>query len=305
MKDEVNEVNDVNEVGEWGERGYRGSPHSPLLPHSPTSFTSFTSAFLAVAAILVLATALMAHDTWLLPLTSSVPRGAEVTFLLTSGESFPTAESAIHVDRIDTAAVRLAGRILPLVPEDTTAHALRLQATLPDGGVGAVWVDLRPRTLDLAPDKVTEYLAEIGAADSVRARYERTSPRRWRERYRKHAKTFVRVGRPRRDASWSEPVGQFLEIVPERDPTTLRVGDTLVVRVLRLGVPLSGIVIGAVSEGGQVATLRTTDAAGRVRFVLDRASRWLLRGTELRAAPGPDLDWESDFVTLSFAVGNW
>jgi twitching motility protein PilT len=55
----------------------------------------------------------------------------------------------------------------------------------------------------------------------------------------KHAKTYVRVGR-RADSSWSEPLGLGLEIVPTADPTSLRAGSPLQVRLLKDGQPLAG-----------------------------------------------------------------
>ena len=57
----------------------------------------------------------------------------------------------------------------------------------------------------------------------------------WQETYAKHAKTFVRVWRSEGDRSWAEPVGLRLEFVLEVDPTALKNGDEIVVRLLRNG----------------------------------------------------------------------
>jgi hypothetical protein len=35
---------------------------------------------------------------------------------------------------------------------------------------------------------------------------------------------------------------------------------------------------------------------------LDKAGRWLLRGTDLRESTKKDIDWESDFTTLTIEV---
>lgn len=40
----------------------------------------------------------------------------------------------------------------------------------------------------------------------------------------------------------------------------------------------------------------------RVVFRLNRAGRWLLRGTDVRKAVRSDADWESDFATLTLEV---
>ena len=93
-----------------------------------------------------------------------------------------------------------------------------------------------------------------------------------------------------------------LEIVPEKDPTALHSGDELPVRVLLHGKPFPSFPVGLVREGDPHGTLRRTDEAGRVTFRLDRAGRWLLRGTDLRRSSKPRTDWESDFTTLTFHV---
>lgn len=252
--------------------------------------------------LLFIASALLAHDTWLLPLLFRVPRGSRVTLELSSGQGFPRNESAIAPERLDTAAYRLGSRIGNLAPEPGT-DALRLHARFEDAGLATIWVSLRPRTLDLTPAQVDEYLPEIGAADSVRAIYERGTPRRWRESYRKFAKTFIQVGvSPNQDVSWFRPVGQALELIPNTDPTVVRVGMVLAVTLLKDGAPLVGQAVGADAEGEQMGTLQTTDANGSVRFTLIRPGRWLVRATQLRRSAQPGLDWESDFATLTFAV---
>jgi uncharacterized GH25 family protein len=93
-----------------------------------------------------------------------------------------------------------------------------------------------------------------------------------------------------------------LEIVPDKDPTVLRPGGELPLRVLADGQPLANFPLGLVREGDKKGLLRATDAAGRVAFRLDRTGRWLLRGTQVRRSSKPDTDWESDFATLTLEV---
>jgi hypothetical protein len=132
------------------------------------------------------------------------------------------------------------------------------------------------------------------------------SGRRWRERYAKHAKAVVRASSPQRpapatDSSWSEPVGQSLELVPEGDPTALRPGSVLRVRLLGAGgVPVPLTLVSLVGAGVRAGGLSArTDATGRAAFRLPSAGRWMVRATVLRRAAGPELDWESEFATLT------
>jgi uncharacterized GH25 family protein len=253
-----------------------------------------------LAVALGAAAPLFAHDTWLLPVRFALPAGTAVEADLTSGMDFPRPESAVKPDRLVTTGLRVAGRTIPLVPGRAGTAALRLSATAAGPGVGALWVATRPRTLSLTPSQVEEYIAEIGASEQVRARWQRQQ--RWRETYAKLAKSYVGFGDTAGDLSWREPVGLELEIVPLDDPTSLRAGDPIRSRVLRDGKPLAGFVVSAVAAGGHAPVMGTTAPDGSIAFTADRPGPWLLRGTLIEESTAADADWKSLFATLTLQV---
>lgn len=260
---------------------------------------------LAVALVFALATATvsLAHDTWIAPRGHSARVGATVVVDMTSGMTFPELDYAIKTERVRESRVRLGGTTADVTDRRAGAKSLELSFEAGREGVATVWVDLAPKSLVLDAAEVAHYLEEIGAADTVGREWNsRKGRKRWRETYTKHAKTFVLVGEASKDRSWVDPVGMLLEIVPESDPTSLRVGDTMTVRVLKDGRPLEGFAIAAVPAGAKTGELRRTDRAGRVAFVLDRAGGWLLRGTDLYASPTRRGEWESHFTTLTVEV---
>ena len=243
-----------------------------------------------------------AHDTWLLPAQSTAAPGKPLALAMTSGMAFPQEETAIAATRVARSGARLGGGEGPLASKDGDS-ALAFTAELGQAGIATLFVELHPRTLDLTPEDVTHYLEEIGAPAAVVARWQATpEPRRWRESYRKNVKTFVRVGEPGEDRSWERPVGSPLELVPAQDPTALHAGDRLAVRLLRDGAPAAGVTVGLVRAGDPAGTNLLTGADGSATFALEREGWYLLRATDLRPASGKDLDWESDFATLTLEV---
>jgi uncharacterized GH25 family protein len=254
--------------------------------------------------IMALASGAFAHDTWLIPDLFVVTRNSVVALELTSGMAFPALETAIKPERIDRALCRLAGHTFGLTDYLPQPKCLLFKARLAEPGIATIWVELKPKTLMLTTKLVKEYLDEIGAPDTIRQQWANANkPRRWREEYTKHSKTFVRVGESQ-DRSWAEPVGMGLEIVPEKDPTALRPGDDFAVRVLKNGAPLPNISVGIVNAKDAKGKIQRTDAEGRAMFRLDRGGRWLVRVTELRKSSQAGFDWESDFTTLTFQVGS-
>ena len=246
-------------------------------------------------------TGVLAHDTWLQGPKLPIASGSTVLFELTSGPSFPALDYAIEAERIEREGIRVGGLTRRFAARSRGKNALRLQAPLAVEGVAVAFVSLKPKALELKPAKVEEYLAEIGEWERLGPEWEGGRGKKWREVYRKHAKAFLRVGEALgAPSSWREPVGLELEIVPEGDPTLLRPGDVLPVVVLALGRPFAGFPIAA-SDGRERHFLRT-DADGRAAFRFDRPGRWLIAGTWLRKTDKPDLEWESDFTTLTLLV---
>ena len=250
-----------------------------------------------------------AHDTWIISATNFGRVGTPFRLGLTSGEAFPNDDFSVVSTRVARAIVREAGvtRALPR----PTPSGLRLEYmwTPRSAGVASLGIELRPRTLELERRLIDEYLGEIDASDDIRARWKSMGDKqKWTESYTKHAMTFVRIAPAKSDSawiadkSWTRPLGLALEIVPERDPTALRAGDTLVVRVLRRGVPVPGFSVGAIREGRSKAIFFHTDAAGRARVIVDADGRWLLNGTSLRPSTTGATVWESDFITATVHV---
>ena len=254
----------------------------------------------AALAVLLSAGLASAHDTWLSGPATAVP-GSTVPFDLTSSGAFPVPEHAVEPSRVARSLCRAGGQEVPLPTGSRKRQALRLRGRELPAGVAACGVSLGPRTLDLKPDEVEHYLEEVGAAATIGPRWKALpEPRAWRETYVKHATAFVRLG-TKDDASWGEPLGLGLEIVPLSDPTRLSTGATLGVRLLKGGQPLAGLALRA-SRAGKAPTFATTDADGRASFVLDAAGPWLLAATELRPSAMRPPEWESDFATLYLVV---
>lgn len=258
-----------------------------------------TTFFLALTVAALLGRSARAHDTWLIPDQFGLAPKSTVTLDMTSGMEFPKLDVAPKPERVQSAQCRLAGKKFDITDKSAAPNSLQFKAELADVGIATFWVKLPPRSLELKPDQVKEYLDEVDAPEALRRQWAEMKEQRWRESYTKHPKTFARVGEPQSDRSWAEPAGMFLEIVPEKDPTALKAGDDFPVRVLKDGQPFADFSLNAVGAGEPKGESRKTDSDGRVSFRLNKDGRWLLRGTDIRKSNQPDTDWESDFTTLT------
>ncbi|HEY0035570.1 MAG TPA: DUF4198 domain-containing protein, partial [Longimicrobium sp.] len=194
----------------------------------------------ALIAVLATATALFAHDFWLVPDAFRVTPGGWIEVRGQTSSRFPTSESAVALDRVADA------RVISAAGEETirnlsvagTSLLLRSRPTTP--GQRIVAVRLHPRSVRESAESFRRYLELEGAPEALE-RYGREGllPRTdsVTRRYAKYAKTFVEVGEggPR---AFERVAGHPLEFVPLADPATVRLGDTLPVRLLYRGRPL-------------------------------------------------------------------
>jgi uncharacterized protein DUF4198 len=155
----------------------------------------------------------------------------------------------------------------PVPADRLVASACRLGGADVAMGVGPRWqYALRLRAWMAAPGIATCRVALDGAS----------------------AKAIVRIGETA-DDSWRTPVGLGLEIVPLVDPTRLRAGDAVAVRVLKQGRPLAGFPLRAQAPGRAPVTA-ATDANGEATLTLAAGGPWLLAGTEAGASTTLTLD---------------
>ncbi len=245
-------------------------------------------------ALMLAATSLAAHDTWL----ADDGKGA---LHLTSGMAFPALDYAIKPERVAQTWGRVGTSDVTLEPPQRQKHSLRYGAPTAKGEAAAFAVQLKPKTLELSEREVEHYLDEIHAAPALRELWSKAAvPRRWREEYVKHTKTLV----PNPSGCgplFAKPLGLDVEILPERDPC-LSQGGAISIRIVRGGVPVAGLALAAVDARGQERFSNTTDAEGRVQLPPLAPGRWLLRATELLPSAREGLDWQSDFTTLTFTV---
>ena len=257
----------------------------------------------ALFAFVAIATTLSAHDTWLLPTSMRVAVGRPVRLSLTSGQAFAADDFAIDPQRVTRADVRLAGSTSKLATPTRGALSLRYSWTPKTTGIAALAIELAPKVLTLAPDKIEEYFADINASKSLRAAWDSIpSPKQWRESYSKHAASFILVGDASRDSSWHQPLGMGFELVPAVNPTGMKVGDVFRVHALRRGKPLANLEVGFQFDGDTHVSFATTDQSGAAQMKLTRSGRWLVNSTSLRRTRAAGLEWESDFATMTVAV---
>lgn len=262
------------------------------------------------AAVLATATALAAHDFWLVPNAFVVAPGGWIDVRGQTSSRFPTSEAAVALDRIADARVLSAAGDETIRELSHAGTSLRIRHRPTTAGQRVVALTLKPRSVRESADSFRRYLELEGAPEALE-RYGREGRLPTRDsvtrRYAKYAKTIVEVGRdgPR---AFSRTAGHPLEFVPLSDPSGLRAGQYAAFRLVYRGRPMAGARIhaDAAPAGTQVAgggPHLVTDATGVVRVCVDRPGTWNVRTLQIVPADsGAGADWDAHWSTLVFEV---
>jgi uncharacterized GH25 family protein len=259
-----------------------------------STFRTWLVALVALACVETRPNIAFAHETWVIPV-GPIPRApASIRFDLTSGEAFPQLGTGPKSDRINKLEARSATRAWRPTIVAETPTALKLATDLKPG-LTVVTVTLSPHDIDLAPDKVEEYLAEVGPDKAVLAAWQDSpSPKVWRETYVKNAKALICVGRCERDRTAMYPVGAHLEIVPVSSGSSPKR-----FRLLAAGRALAGRRID-VFGGGAASTHIITDRHGMFRLPPSMSGWAMVSAVWLRPPSNGRQRFESDFASLVF-----
>ncbi|MGE5759687.1 MAG: DUF4198 domain-containing protein [Gemmatimonadota bacterium] len=262
---------------------------------------------LALCLVVVLAPVAFAHDMFLKLESYFLAPDAAVTVPLLNG-TFDTSENAIARPRIANIAVLgPAGRVtydttVVTARNDSTFLALRTGAS----ATYAIGLSTRPNIIAMSGEQFVAYLHEEGLDHVIAARRRAGTVRdSVRERYAKHVKAIVQVGKPR-TGSFGAALGYTAELVPLDNPYAWKRGATLRFRAVVNGAPLQGHTVIA---GGRAATgmalprrpLRT-DANGIVTLAPSGPGLWYLTFIHIDTVGAPDHNYESEWATITFQL---
>ena len=265
---------------------------------------------LGVPAVLVVAAtlAVSAHDFWLIPDAMAVGKTADIVIRGQTSSAFPTSESAVAVDRITAARILGATDEENIAARSIDGPSLVLRHRPRSTGQKVIGVSLDWRNVNETAESFRRYLVLEGAEDALK-RYEQsgtlpTAP--IVRRYAKYAKTVVEFGEGPR--AFARSLEHPLEFTPLSDPSVLRAGSVLSVRLVFKGKPLSkarvhaGIAPAKDKPRATDLELISSDD-GVISVPLPASGLWNVRAIHVTPAPaGVSAHWEVHWASFVFSV---
>lgn len=207
--------------------------------------------------------------------------------------------------------------------------------TTGESGTWVAGVSTAARNIEMNAADFNNYLEHDGILDMLTWRKENNAmdlPAV--EKYSKHVKTIFQVG-DKTTEDWKTVLGYPIEFIPLENPYDLHPGHTLSVQLLFDGEPMAEqlVYVGMAAGGGESESGHThpegsdhqhehadaaeadhshteettqlrTDAEGIAKVFLPAKGTWYLRTIHLVPSEETGLTHESNWATLSFAIGD-
>ena len=248
----------------------------------------------------------LAHDFWLQPRSWQVAPGADMPFVVEVGHgSFRQqwGADASHLLVLDDHARGVQADLRSLFkPGGDVPH---LTYAFRQPGLHIVSLVSTDTPSNLPSIRFNDYITAEGLTPAIDARTRtQTMTDNGRELYSRRAKALIQVGpvTSRDDGLATRPLGLTLEIVPLRNPYSLKADRILPVQILYNGRPLPGALVKLTSLEFDVRPLEAarSNAAGRVAFRIPPVGSWLVNVIWTRPITSPDADFQTVFSSLTF-----
>src|SRR2546426_4705851 len=257
--------------------------------------------------ILLIVLSASAHDLFLKLDSCFLPPNAKAKVQLLNG-TFQSSDGIVRRDRMRD--ISLIAPDAGLSPAKSVSWRDLEKTTLMEiqtgtAGTYVVGISTKPREIDLKAADFDDYLKHDGIPDILAKRTKDGElGKDARERYSKHVRAIFQVGSARTE-EYRTSLHYPVEIIPQSNPYSLKVGQTLPVLCTLDGQSLVNqfVIAGWESMDGKLHSLDTrTDAQGIARFKLTSAGKWYVKMIHMTASNEPGINYESKWATLTFQV---
>ena len=263
--------------------------------------------FLVCLTALAVVASARAHDLFLKLDTYFLQPNSKAVVRLLNG-TFQASDGAVARDRMRDVSL-IAPDPLVRAPESLAWRDEGKTAVMEikTGGPGTylVGISTKPREIALKAADFNNYLEHDGLPDILAERKKNNElAKDVRERYSKHVRAIFQVG-DRRSDDYKTLLNYPVEIIPQQNPYSLKLGQTIALLCLMERRPLVNqfVIAGWESKDGKEHLLNSrTDQRGVAHFKLVSAGKWFVKMIHMEQVSEPGLNYESKWATLTFEI---
>lgn len=249
----------------------------------------------------LLNTLAMAHEFWLQPQKFFFAVGEKALINFKVGENFSGEAWDLDRHKVERLELHNSAGVTDY-KSDIKKEKPNVEIFLSDLGTQLIVMQSDNAFSDLDGPKFNEYLKEDGLDDVLYAREKNNElNKRGTEFYSRHTKLLLQVGN-RQDNTYSKVVGLPLEIVPEKNPYLVKLGESNKFKILWEGKPLFGARVKVWNKkDGQIAIQNIySQKDGTIEFPFSNTGAWMVSVVKMVPSKTAGADWQSYWGSFVF-----
>lgn len=245
-----------------------------------------------------------AHEFWLEPGRFYFQAGDTVSVGFRIGEDFIGDGWKVKKDRVirlEHHSTNAVGDLKRNLRDDTTNP---FQLSLSREGTHLIVMETTPALIELDGEKFTEYLEKDGLDEILyQRRKDQSSGDSASEFYSRHSKLILQAG-ANADDTYKKICNLPIEIIPDKNPATLRKGDRIAFKILYQGKPLFGAKVRVWNRHSHRTSVQNifSQQDGMIETHISNPGAWMVSVVKMVPSQEPDARYRSYWGTLVFGV---
>ncbi len=243
----------------------------------------------------------VAHEFWLQPQKFFYAVGEKALINFKVGENFSGEDWDLNRHKVERLELHNSAGVADH-KADIKKEKPNVEMLLSDLGTQLVVMQSDNAFSDLEGQKFNEYLKEDGLDDILSIREKNKAlDKRGTEFYSRHSKLLLQVGN-RQDNTYKKIIGLPIEIVPEKNPYAMKLGESNKFTILWEGKPLFGARVKVWNrKDGQVAIQNIySQKDGTIEFPLSNTGAWMVSVVKMVPSKKEGAEWQSYWGSLVF-----
>lgn len=248
--------------------------------------------------------ALQSHEFWLEPFKFKVQPGEGITIKFAVGENFTGNDWDLSKHKVVRMALHEKQGLQDLTAKVPATKGTKQKIILANLGTKLLAMQSNAAFIQLNGKKFNAYLEADGLENIIAWRKANNQDTVGaREHYTRYAKLLVQVG-DTPDDTWQKVVGHKIEVVPLQNPSLLKSGDYLSVKILFDGKTVPHTMVKVWGHVGNKIFLQNTytENDGTVKFPISASGPWMVSTVRMEKSKSTTVDWESHWASLVFNV---
>jgi uncharacterized GH25 family protein len=171
-------------------------------------------------------------------------------------------------------------------------------------GTRMIGLQTDPSFRELDPDAFNSYLSDAALDDAYSQRQKTDAlATPGRELYTNFARLLIQVGN-KTDDTFKKETGAVIEVIPQQNPYSLKVGDRVQFKIMYQGKPLFGCRVKVWNRNNYRTSVQNifTEQNGMIETHISNPGTWMVSVVKMIPSKDPQAEWQSFKASLVFGV---